>query len=64
MNNETRFDSLTDDELEQVIGGSCKTALVAASVYSSLASFYGGLGMSSASAAYAGRAIGVLEGGC
>ncbi len=64
MNNESRFDSLTDDDLEQVTGGSCSNAMIAASVYTSLAAVHNSLGMSSAGAAYAGRAQGVLEGGC
>jgi bacteriocin-like protein len=63
--NEPRFDRLTDDDLDQVSGGmSCNNAMTAAKVYIALSSFYSSLGMSSAAAAYGGKAQGVLQGGC
>ncbi len=65
MSNEPRFDSLTDDDLDQVSGGmSCNNALTAAKVYIALAGFYNSLGMPSEGSGYAGRAQGVLQGAC
>ena len=65
MYSEPRFDSLTDDDLDQVSGGmSCNNAMTAAKVYIALSGFYNSVGMSTTSAAYAGKAQGVLEGGC
>jgi len=46
MNNEPRLDALTDDDLEQIVGGmTCKNAQTDEAVYNSLGNFYDSLGM-------------------
>lgn len=65
MNNDPRFDNLTDGELEEISGGmTCSQGLVAGSVYQSLSTIYGTLGMTSSQAQYAGMASGVYKGAC
>jgi bacteriocin-like protein len=65
MNDKSRFDILTDNELEQVTGGmSCDKALVAAQTYVGIGDFYTSLGMSAAAAGSYGQASGVMQGAC
>jgi|tagenome__1003787_1003787.scaffolds.fasta_scaffold20878327_2 hypothetical protein len=65
MNNEPRLDALTDDDLEQIVGGmTCKNAQTDEAVYNSLGNFYGSLGMNATAVRYYGRAAGVIQGGC
>jgi len=65
VNDESRFDSLTDDDLEQVTGGmSCSNAVIAANVYNALSGAYISLGMYSEGAAYAGEGQRILQGAC
>jgi hypothetical protein len=61
-----QFETLTDIELDHVAGGSmsCSDALIVAKVDIALSTWYSSMGMSAASAANSGHAIGVLQGAC
>jgi bacteriocin-like protein len=60
-----QFDSLTDNDLEQVTGGmSCSTAINLANGYAAIASVCLAVGLTSDGAMYAGMGRGVLRGGC
>ena len=61
-----RDQELSPSDMSQVAGGTmnCGQAIGAAGFYIALSSVYGSMGMSSESAAAAGKAQGVLEAGC
>lgn len=59
------IDVTSDEDLERVTGGTtCDNAIIAAKVYGALSEVYNSLGMRQAGSYYAGKAGGVLEGGC
>ena len=65
MNDGSRFDSLTDDDLEQFSGGmTCENAKVVANFYDALGSVYVAVGMPLTGTHYKERGLGVLQGGC
>ena len=65
MNDQSRIDRLTDENLEQVMGGmSCNAAIAAAKVYSAIGSIFAASGDLVMGANFIGRAQGVLVGAC
>jgi len=65
MNMISELRELNDNELDLVAGGmDCKSSMAVAQVYILTAEALGALGNSAGSAAFSGRAQGVLEGGC
>ena len=65
MNDQSRIDGVTDESLEQVIGGmSCEAAMAVAKVYASIGSIFTASGDNVMGANYIGRAQGILVGAC
>ena len=61
-----RDEELLPSDMSQVAGGTmnCAQAIGAAGFYIALSNIYGSMGMTSQSAAAAGKAQGVIEAGC
>jgi hypothetical protein len=61
----TNFNSLIDDDLDQVTGGmDCKTAIYVAKFWNDVAGILGAMGNTQAASAATGRANGVMDAGC
>jgi bacteriocin-like protein len=65
MNDEPRFESLTDDDLEQVTGGmTCAAGVALGDFYSALGSAYKAMGMNGEADVAFGTASGLYMGAC
>jgi bacteriocin-like protein len=65
VKDESRFENLTDNDLEQVTGGmTCAQGIVAGDFYSALAGAYGAMGMGGEAAVANATASGIYRGAC
>jgi hypothetical protein len=57
--------AITDGDLDQVSGGmDCKTALLVAGLYESVATIAAAAGNAALSSYFSGKAAGLVDGGC
>jgi bacteriocin-like protein len=65
VNDEPRFENLTDNDLEQVTGGmTCADGITAGDFYKALAGAYGALGMVGEASVANATASGIYRGAC
>jgi hypothetical protein len=65
VRDQSRFECLTDGDLNHVSGGmKCDTAIGMSKIYLTMSDLYLQMGMSAQSAGYSGQALGLLQGAC
>ncbi len=65
MNTQSRFECLTDDDLDQISGGmSCDRAVGLSKILMTMSDLYGQMGMPGVGLSFSGQALGVLQGAC